>query len=155
MSLIALAHQLRGQRAVTRTLLMMLAVVGAVIAGLLAMHSLNTHATTAGHGGTVAVSAEPAPPSAHHDASPGTAAVNTTTAATDHAGCTDCGDDHAMTWMACVLALLVSVILFARLRIGWRITLRDDVLAVIHPRSPASAHPVSPPSLTVLCISRT
>ncbi|WP_156496026.1 hypothetical protein [Microbacterium sp. T32] len=81
--------------------------------------------------------------------------MNATTTATDHAGCTGCGDDHAMAWMACVLALLVGVILFVRLRIGRRIALRDNVLAATQPRSPASAHPGSPPSLTVLCIIRT
>lgn len=150
MSLITLAQHVRGQRAFTRTLLMVIAVTGAVIVGLLAMHSLNTHTTASGHGDTVAVAGEV---STHHDASPLSAQLNTTAAHDD--GCGDCGDDHAMAWMACVLALLVSVLVLARHRIGWRIIGRNDLLRAVQARWPAPRHVVSPLSLTVLCISRT
>lgn len=150
MSLITLAQHVRGQRAFTRTLLIVIAVTGAVIVGLLAMHSLNTHTTASGHGDTVAVAEEV---STHHDAAPLSAQLNTTAAHDD--GCGDCGDDHAMAWIACVLALLVSVLVLARHRIGWRITVRDDVLRAVQARWPAPAQIVPPPSLTVLCISRT
>ncbi|MGN7969834.1 DUF6153 family protein [Microbacterium sp. 22296] len=152
MSLIAVAQQVRGPRTLTRTLLLLVAVTAAIIVGLLAMHSLNTHATTTGHAGTAPATSVTTDTAGHHDVP---AAVNPAGAAADTSGCADCGDDHAMAWMACVLALLVSVILLARVRIGWRTPARDDELRVVRARWPASAHTVLPPSLTVLCISRT
>ncbi|EIC06567.1 hypothetical protein E5344_10430 [Microbacterium laevaniformans] len=56
MSLIALTENLRAGRSMARTLLLLIALTGAVIVGLLAMHSLNTHTTaeTAHHATTAA-----------------------------------------------------------------------------------------------------
>ena len=54
MSLIALTDRLHAGRTVARTLLLLIAVTGAVIVGLLAMHSLNAHtATDTGHPASV------------------------------------------------------------------------------------------------------
>lgn len=152
MSLIAVAQQVRGPRTLTRTLLLLVAVTAAIIVGLVAMHSLNTHATTTGHAGTVPVVSVAADAGSHHDASAAAAAAETPA---DHSGCADCAGDHAMAWMACVLALLVSVIVLARLRAGWRIPARESVVRAVRARWPAAAHFDPPPSLTVLCISRT
>ena len=55
MSLIALTEHLRAGRSMARTLLLLIALTGAVIIGLLAMHSLNTHAAAeSGHHATTA-----------------------------------------------------------------------------------------------------
>ncbi len=116
----------------------------AIIVGLLAMHSLNTHGTTTGHASAATASSVATDASSHHDAP---AAANPAGAAADASGCADCGDDHAMAWMACVLALLVSVILLARVRIGWRTAARDGVLRAVRARWPASA-PYRPTALS-------
>lgn len=152
MSLIAVAQQVRGPRTLTRTLLLLVTVTAAIIVGLLAMHSLNTHATTTGHAGTAPALTVAADTGSHHDAPAAAAAAQ---APADHTGCADCGDDHAMAWMACVLALLVSVIVLARLRAGWRTPVRESVMRAVRARWPAFAHLAPPPSLTALCISRT
>ncbi|OZD55605.1 hypothetical protein CH252_07055 [Rhodococcus sp. 06-1477-1B] len=149
MSLIAVAKQVRGPRTLTRTVLLLVAVTAAIIAGLLAMHSFNTHTTITGHAPAVSVAADVG---AGLDAS---AAAALAEGPADHSGCADCGDDHAMAWMACVLALLVSVIVLARLRARWRIRVGESAVQAVRARWPASAHSVAPPSLTVLCISRT
>ncbi len=160
MVLITVARRVHDQRTLTRTLLTVVAVAVAVICGLLAMHSMNTHAMTSGHGDTVAVG--------HSDLA---AASTGHTAGTDHAGthlsqsapgsaaadagCATCSDDHGMAWMACVLALLVAVILLARPAGWWR----QLIHALAQPTTPARTHGAlhffKPPSLTVLCISRT
>ncbi len=57
MSLIAVAQQVRGPRTLTRTLLLLVVVTAAIIVGLLAMHSLNTHGTTTGHASAATASA--------------------------------------------------------------------------------------------------
>ncbi|MBP0645391.1 hypothetical protein J8J17_26725, partial [Mycobacterium tuberculosis] len=69
MSLINVAQQVRGPRTLTHTVLAVLAVAVGVIAGLLAMHSFNSHATTAGHHDTVAVSTQADVSAHHHDTS--------------------------------------------------------------------------------------
>ncbi len=46
MSLIALTDRVHTGRSMARTLLLLVAVTGAIIVGLLAMHSLNTHTAT-------------------------------------------------------------------------------------------------------------
>lgn len=147
MSLITLQEQLRAGRSMARTLLLLLALTGAVILGLLAMHSLNTHGLGSHTDGstTMLVSAvETAHDGEHHSA-----------AAATEQECADCGTSDAdMMAMACILALLVTVLLLARPRqpLGGRVAPhRGPDLAVIQvirvePR---------PPSLNVLCISRT
>lgn len=145
MSLVALTDRFRTGRSMVRTLLLLIAITGAVIVGLLAMHSLSTlTATYAGHQTTVTASA-------------------TTIAGDDHSGttatdepCADCGSWHSnMLAMACVLALLATVLLLVRpgAVLRWLSILprpRSSVVAALFIRLV-----LRPPSLTVLCISRT
>lgn len=153
MSLINVAQQVRGPRTLTRTVLSVLVVAVGIIAGLLAMHSFNSHATTAGHHDTVAVNTQAGMSATHHDAS---AVAAVPAAPTSEAGCATCGGTDSMTWMACVLTLLVATILLGRIGFGWRHTSLIAVLAAATTRWPARAHALPPPpSLTVLCISRT
>lgn len=149
MSLIAVAQQVRGPRTLTRTLLLLVAVTAAIIVGLLAMHSFNTHAT--GHGKTAPVVGVAANADSSHDV-PAAAAVE---APVDHSDCADCVGDHAMAWTACVLALLLSVIVLGWLRARWRAPLCESVAHMVRALWPAAARFHPPPSLTVLCISRT
>ncbi|SDH21900.1 DUF6153 family protein [Microbacterium pygmaeum] len=145
MSLIALTEQLRAGRSMARTLLLLIALTGAVIVGLLAMHSLNTHtAAETGHHATMA--ADPADMSTDSHAA-------ATTAVDD--GCADCGSDHSsMFAMACVLALLATVLLLAR-----PAAVRQWLALLPRPGPPVVSPPgipgLRPPSLTALCISRT
>jgi hypothetical protein len=144
MSLIALTDRLYAGRSMARTLLLLIAVTGAVIVGLLAMHSLNTHtASDTGHQSTVTAAAS-AGADGHHAAP----------TATDEQ-CADCGSSHSdMLAMACVLALLVTLLLLARTRaaLHWQSTSPD-----LRPVGTSSADqsPSRPPSLSTLCISRT
>ncbi|MDJ1114109.1 DUF6153 family protein [Microbacterium dauci] len=145
MSLIALTDRLRTGRAVARTLLLLIAVTGAVIVGLLAMHSLNAHtATDTGHQATVTTAAAAGAGDHHSGAT-----------ATDEP-CADCGSGHSdMLAMACVLALLATVLLLIRpgaVR-RWLSILPRPKPSVIAALTARPALP--PPSLTVLCISRT
>lgn len=153
MSLINVAQQVRGPRTLTHTVLAVLAVAVGIIAGLLAMHSFNSHATTAGHHGTVAVSTQSGAADQHHNTSEAAAVPDAPTA---DAGCATCGGGDPMTSMACVLALLAASILLGRIGLGWRQATLITVLAAATTRWPARAHALPPPpSLTVLCISRT
>lgn len=145
MSLVALARQLRGPRTLTRTLLIVVTVTAGIIVGLLAMHSLNSHtaASAVTATSTVVSHAEVADDTYHRDSAAG-----------GDAGCVDCGEHQAMLVMACVLALLVTVLLLTRPSLWWR--------AGTHPaRAGPSAvltcisHRARPPSLIVFCISRT
>jgi hypothetical protein len=145
MSLIALTDRLRTGRTVARTLLLLIAVTGAVIVGLLAMHSLNAHtATDTGHQATVNMSAAAGAGDHHSGAT-----------VTDEP-CADCGGGHSdMLAMACVLALLTTVLLLMRpgAVMRWLSILprpRPSFMAALFSR-PA----LRPPSLTVLCIRRT
>lgn len=144
MSLIALTDRLYAGRSMARTLLLLIALIAAVIVGLLAMHSLNTHtATETGHQTTVTAPAGAAADDHHAD-----------TTATDEP-CPDCGTGHTdMLAMACVLALLATLLLL----IGPGTALRWlSTLARPRPLSTAlfPRPDLRPPSLTVLCISRT
>ncbi|MFS0731907.1 DUF6153 family protein [Microbacterium sp. 1P10UB] len=149
MSLIALTEHLRAGRSMARTLLLLIALTGAVIIGLLAMHSLNTHtAAETGHHATMATMATTDPSGMSTDSHAGA------TAAVDD-GCPDCGSDHSsMFAMACVLALLATVLLLAR-----PTAVRQWLARFPRPGPPAISPPgipgLRPPSLTVLCISRT
>lgn len=146
MSLIALTEHLRAGRSMARTLLLLIALTGAVIVGLLAMHSLSTHTSAeTGHHATTA--SEPSGMSTDSHAAP--------TTAIDEA-CVDCGSDHSsMFAMACVLALLATVLLLARTTAGHQglaLLLRPGPAAISLPGIPGRSHP---PSLIALCISRT
>lgn len=145
MSLIALTNRLQTGRSMARTLLLLIALTGAVIVGLLAMHSLNTHtAADTGHPATIAS----ATGSAVDD-------HNSGATATDEA-CADCGSGHSdMLAMACVLALLATVLLIARLRPS-QVWLSILPRPQTHGTAPPGSRPsMRPPSLTTLCISRT
>lgn len=79
MSLITLTDRLHASRSMARTLLLLIALTGAVIVGLLAMHSLNTHtAAQTGHQATVATASVTVDD--HHSGA----------TVTDE-GCADCG----------------------------------------------------------------
>ncbi|GAA3916983.1 DUF6153 family protein [Microbacterium invictum] len=145
MSLIALTDRLYAGRSMARTLLLLIALTAAVIAGLLAMHSLNAHtAADTGHQTTLTAAAASTAVDDHHPGAP----------ATDEP-CPDCGTGHTdMLTMACVLALLAAVLLL----FGPRNALRC-LSTQPRPRPLGTAvFPFTllrPPSLNVLCISRT
>lgn len=155
MSMIALTDRLRAGRLMARSVLLVIAVTAAVIVGLLAMHSFNSH-TGSDTGNSAAVSSA---------ASTGaeSSAANTGVVKDHHAGlvaadepCADCGaGGHSdVLTMACVLALLATVLLVARVggQLRWLSGLPRPKLL-----SPRSSHRprTRPPSLTALCISRT
>lgn len=145
MSLITLADAMGRTRTLTRTFLVMIAITVGIVAGLLAMHSLNSHATSTGHLDTVTT----APAASHH-------AQDATPVGEPAAGeCDDCAGGHdTMMWLACVLALLVTVLILARITGTWRTT--DPERGPLTVSSwPGCLAPVPPPSLIVLCISRT
>lgn len=144
MSLIALSERLHASRHLARTLLMLIAITGAVIIGLLAMHSLNMHAT-AGHAETHATVE-------HIDPMMAPAVEHTDQNA--YTGCADCGTGGAsMLAMACVLALLVTLFVLGR------VTSFRGLIATLPRPQPTHtwvrAQVFSPPSLTALCICRT
>lgn len=147
MSLIALTEHLRAGRSMARTLLLLIALTGAVIIGLLAMHSLNTHATAeSGHHATMTTDAAVVGVTGDTHAAPTVSAEES---------CAECGTSHSgMLAMACVLALLATVLLVARARGGqqWFARLPRPGPPALPPPGVPGLHP---PSLTVLCISRT
>lgn len=154
MSLIAVAQHVRGPRTFTRALLVMIAVTVGIIAGLLAMHSLNTHPTATGHGETVAIDTTAA--AAADGRQQATSTKQGSIIPSETTECADCGDEHGMAWMVCILALLVAVLLLTRPGLRWRSTRARGDLRPARPRWPARAHALPPPpSLSVLCISRT
>ena len=109
------------------------------------MHALNTHtAAESGHHATTAADSSGMSTDPHAVA---------TTAADD--ACADCGTDHSnMLAMACVLALLATVLLLARPRGAhqWLARLPRPGPSTVFL---AGITVLRPPSLTVLCISRT
>jgi hypothetical protein len=146
MSMIALAQRLRpGPRGLGHSLLLLIAVTTAIIVGLLAMHSLNSHAETS----------TPASSAIHEHGTAGAAVAvadhGTPQPSTD-GECADCGGDASMLAMTCVLAVLfVALLLFLpRVDHTWGAALRAGPTLI----APSTALP-RPPSLLVLCISRT
>jgi hypothetical protein len=130
-----------------RTLLLLIMLTGAVIVGLLAMHSLNTHATAeSGHHATMDTDAADTSVTGDFYSSPMAAAEE----------CADCGTNQSgMLAMACVLALLATVLLLTHPRGSahhWLTLLpRPGPRVLPQPDDPG----LPPPSLTVFCISRT
>jgi hypothetical protein len=138
--MIALAQNLRrSPYGLGRSVLLLIALTAALIIGLLAMHALNhptAHAEPA-----AAVSVQESGAAHGHDAP------------TTDAGCPDCGGHDAMLAIACVLALLVVSLLFLlpRASVDW-----GGVVGRAGPLFVAGRAALSrPPSLLVLCISRT
>lgn len=155
MSLITVTERMQGPRALTRTLLVMVGVTLGIIVGLLAMHSLNSHASANGHGETAAVQTVPGVDvdvAAHHT-SPGLSTQSDS--GSTAVGCADCGATDNMAWMVCVLALLAAVLLVFR-PLTWSRALVAFIAGAPSMIWPARAHTLPPPpSLNVLCISRT
>lgn len=148
--MIVLAQRLRpGSRGLGRSLLLLIAVTAAIIAGLLAMHSLNSHTEPAAPATAIAGHEHGAAVDEHVAAAvtgPGTVQPVT------DGECADCGGHAGMLAMACVLALLLValLILVPRGGVSWGVALRAGPALI----SRAALHP-RPPSLLVLCISRT
>lgn len=142
----------RSFRSVFRGVLLGVLLVAAVIVGLLAMHTLNLHGTAAADAPAAMSMAAPGPAHSSHDTAAGPASGDTQgDRGMSCAGCTT--DDHSGMAMICVLALLLVMLLLAPprlLRRGpgtvLRTPLAETHLARLLPR---------PPSLHVLCISRT
>ena len=145
----------RLRRSPWRRLVIALFAVPAILVGLLAMHALTTDGMT--DAGVSVASAT------HHatsqalvplDATAAMMASNpgTPTPAEDCGGM--CGPGHEMLGMICVLALLVTVVLFTLQLIlnGWQPLKR---IAVAIAATAAALAPPPPPSLHVLSISRT
>ena len=140
MSLAAVNRALHPHALIWRRLLLTFAAVGAILVGLLAMHSFSAET---GHHGTAAVIAT----EGHHEHAPAPADE-------DCGG--GCAPGHAMTATACLLALLVLTLLLAA---------RDDSIRGGLVRAAAVGHArwrhagalrwPKPPSLVALCISRT
>ncbi|WP_438353907.1 DUF6153 family protein [Microbacterium sp. CJ88] len=145
MSLIASTAQLRAGRPLARTLLFLIALTGAVIVGLLAMHSLNTSTAVQTSHHAVVTTVEASATGDH----PLADSALTMAESSVHGGT---GHDD-MIAMACVLALLAAVLLFVLPR-GVR-----HPLSLFSRFTPRMAIPrgggLRPPSLTALCISRT
>ena len=138
--MIALAQHLRrSPHGLGRSVLLLIALTAALIVGLLAMHALT--APTAHAEPAAAVSAQETGATHGHDGPP----------ADD--GCPDCGGHEAMLAMACVLALLVVSLLFLLPRAGitWGVVFGRAGPLMVAGRAALSR----PPSLLVLCISRT
>ncbi len=132
-------HLRRSPSGLGRSVLLLIALTAALIIGLLAMHALS--ASTAHAEPAAAVSVQEASAAHGHDAPP----------ADD--GCPDCGGHEAMLVMACVLALLVVSLLFLlpRAGISWGVVFGRAGPLMVAGRAALSR----PPSLLVLCISRT
>jgi hypothetical protein len=139
--MIAFRDALRPQTAIWRRVLVGLAAVAAIVAGLLAMHSLNIQS----HHNEVLVAAE----NEHHRtdlAEP----VNSTAATGSCDGA--CGMDPMLG--GCILALLAASLLLAAAATVTRSSAIGHVL-VRSVTAAALRFPAPPPSLLVLSISRT
>ena len=145
MSTTELRNAIRPRRTLWRNLLLTFAAVVTIVVGLLAMHSLNLEHVASS---SMVSSAE----SAGHPMT--IVGGSGAWIVTDDCGGVPCVPEHSMTAMACILALLVSVLLIGMIRVvtAWR---------PVHKRAAAHLEPwaslpmSAPPSLHVLCISRT
>ncbi|KTS55391.1 hypothetical protein NS206_16970 [Microbacterium testaceum] len=162
MSLVTVAEHARRPRAVALVVVLTVA----VIAGLLAMHAFAGHGTAIGHSASTAHSVSTGPGASTGHGGPtvhGVAAMASSPAhRSDHDStalspidAASPSADHSMAWMACVLALLGAVIVFAA-GAGLRLRLARPLLLSAGPaRWSLVAHPLPPPDLAVLCIRRT
>ena len=129
-----------------RALWFYLAAVTAIIAGLLAMHSLSLEEGQAGT--VVSASAVVAAPDAAAD-------VLVSGVVTPSCDETVCGTSHAFAAVTCLLALLTLLILVLPARDGWMSLLAWLRSLPGRPGSFTSGSPLLRPSLIVLSISRT
>lgn len=141
MSLGAVNRALRPHALVWRRLLLTFAAVGAILVGLLAMHSLSTDAGH--HGTTIAVASE-----AHHEHAESPALVP------DECG-GSCEPGHSTAIVACLLALLALTLLLALRETPTRGVDLQRVAALKSLWKTAAFRWPRPPSLTALSISRT
>ena len=130
-----------------RALWFYLAAVTAIIAGLLAMHSLSLEEDQAGT--VVSASAVVAAP----DAAADVLVSGVVTPSCDDE--TVCGTSHAFAAVTCLLALLTLLILVLPARDGWMSLLAWLRSLPGRPGSFTSGSPILRPSLIVLSISRT
>lgn len=135
--------------------------VAALILGLLGMHTLNLHGTAAADAPATAAVTATASSSARqavaHDSTTHTAMAQAhpsgNTTGTTEMTCASCGtDDHASMAMMCLLALLLALVLLVAPGIlrSWPGALFRSALTEVF-----TARALPPPSLHVLCISRT
>ena len=158
MAPVAATHSRRGLPGLLRCVLFGGLLVAAVIAGLLAMHTLNLHGTPSAHAPaalsvTVADSGEAHQGVAHHS-SAGSYGLTSGTAHDPGGSCADCGGGtHLGMAMACVLALLLVLLALVppRLLPGWMHTAPRPLLVERFIDRLLSRAP----SLHILCISRT
>lgn len=139
--MIALAQHLRrSPSGLGRSVLLFIALTAALIFGLLAMHALN--------GPTSHI--EPPAAVSVHDAASGS---HSSDAPASDDGCPDCGGHEAMFAMACMFALAVVslLLLIPRSGVTWGGEHGPTWILSIIGRVARSR----PPSLLVLCISRT
>lgn len=153
--MIALTEWLSAGRSMVRSVLLVVTVTAAVLVGLLAMHAFNSH-TGPETGPSTSLSAAAVTDAGLFAAGTGAVGDHHTAHAAADEPCGDCGaGGHSdMLTMACVLALLATALLLTRPRSPsrWLSVLPRPTL--LNARS--SRRPVSrPPSLTVLCVSRT
>ncbi|GAA3640946.1 hypothetical protein GCM10022200_25820 [Microbacterium awajiense] len=137
--MIAIAqHPRRSVFGAGRSVFLLIVLTAALAFGLMAMHALNTPTTHS----------EPAAMSMPDAGSPSDPHASST-----DAGCADCGGHEAMLAMACVFVLLVAslLILLPRVGVSWGVTFGRAGPVLITGRISRSR----PPSLLVLCISRT
>lgn len=130
----------------SRRLVIALFAVPAILLGLLAMHVL-------ANGGMTEASSPHASSPAHSPEQSMAMAVSSDSQSPAYCG-GECGPNHNMLSMICVLALLISVLLLVPPLIltRWQ-ELRRDILALI--AKTAALAPPDPPSLHALSISRT
>jgi hypothetical protein len=145
-SLSALRVALRPQRSLVRNLLLAFACVAAVLAGLLAMHSLNLTA----HHNEVALTAHAVVAGHQHEA-PAVGASSVTTFGDPCSG--GCDTEHSVMG-ACVLALTMAALTLFGAAIVSRWSAVGLALARLASTATSIAVP-APPSLHVLSISRT
>lgn len=126
--------------------------VTTVIVGLLAMHTLNLHGTSAAHAPTVISTSDSGTGEAHHGAAgdhePEHGVADPATS------CADCGtSNHPGMALVCVLALLLVLlkILPPRRLAGWMCVEPRPLLVWRYVKKQLTRAP----SLHVLCISRT
>jgi hypothetical protein len=136
--------------AAVRSAVLLLVMVGALVAGLLAMHTIAS--AMGGHNDTTA--AAMAMPDSGYPAGAMAMPDMTSTGADDCAGMCDPG--HAMATMVCVLALLITILAISALRNRTQ----RGLLRVAEPRfrrivAFAAAACAPPPNLDALSISRT
>lgn len=146
MSLSAFRSALRPRRGLWRNVLVTLAAVAALLVGLLAMHSLNLE-----HGMSASMASMTAPVGLHNA---NIAIDDSLVSVANDRGGNPSSPEHSMTAMACILALLVSVLLIGIVRLitAGRPMLRQ-VVGVLKLWVDLLAP--EPPSLHALCISRT